>query len=55
MGHYRFAWDFETLEHYGIGFEAIQKPSHNYAEVEYCIDGQDWWRPVESPYVNMTK
>jgi hypothetical protein len=34
---------------------AIQKPSHNDPEVQYCIDGQDWWRPVESPYINMTK
>ena len=40
VGHYRFAWNFATLEHHGIGFEAIQKPSHNHAEVEYSSMGR---------------
>jgi len=56
-GFHRFAWDFETLEYVTrqIGFTAIRKSHHNDSLSPHCIDGQDWWRPVESLYVNLIK
>jgi predicted SAM-dependent methyltransferase len=56
-GSHRFAWDFETLEHVlrQIGFSTIRQSHHNDSSSPYRIDGQDWWRPVESLYVNIIK
>lgn len=56
-GDHHFAWDFETLEYVTrqIGFKAIQKSIYNDSSVAYCIDGHDWWRPVESLYVNLAR
>jgi len=56
-GSHRFAWDFETLAHViqQIGFRKIQKSCHNDSSSPHCIDGQDWWRPVESLYVNLIR
>jgi predicted SAM-dependent methyltransferase len=56
-GAHRFAWDFDTLENAirQIGYRAIQKSHHNDSSAPHCIDGQDWWRPIESLYVNLIR
>lgn len=56
-GDHRFAWDFETLQHAASEerFSAVIRSRHDDADVPYRIDGQDWWRPVESLYVNLRK
>lgn len=56
-GAHNFAWDFETIEHAlrQIGFKQIRKSGHNDRSTPHCIDGQDWWRPLESLYVNVAK
>lgn len=56
-GHHRFAWDFETLQYAGrsVGFTEVKKSYHNDKEVQECIDGQDWWRPLESLYANLKR
>jgi hypothetical protein len=56
-GSHGFAWDFETLEHVmrQIGFRTMQQSHHDDRSSPYCIDGQDWWRPVESLYVSLVK
>ena len=56
-GAHRFAWDFETLELVAKdhGFRSIHRSMHNDPDAPYCIDGQDWWRPVESLYANLQK
>ena len=48
---------FETLEHVmrQIGFRTMQQSHHDDRSSPYCIDGQDWWRPVESIYVSLVK
>jgi hypothetical protein len=55
-GDHRFAWDFETLDTAAkkSGFTA-SRSSINDVEAELRIDGQDWWRPFESLYVNLWK
>lgn len=56
-GDHLFCWDLETLEHAAnkIGFRTVQKSSINDIPEELNVDGQDWWRPVESLYVNLQK
>ena len=57
FGDHKFAWDFETL-HYAcnkVGFRDIKRSSLNDVEQAYAIDGQDWWRPLESLYANCIK
>lgn len=56
-GDHRFAWDFETLEHAAnrIGFSKVSRSKSNDIESAYNIDGQDWWRAVESLYTNLEK
>ncbi len=56
-GDHLFCWDFETLEQVGrkVGFGTIRKSSINDIPDELNADGQDWWRPVESLYVNLWK
>jgi predicted SAM-dependent methyltransferase len=56
-GDHRFAWDFETLEFVSnqVGFKTIRRSQHNQSAVPYRIDGQDWWRPVESLYAEVTR
>jgi hypothetical protein len=55
-GDHRFAWDLETLDTAAkkSGFTA-SRSSINDVEAELRIDGQDWWRPFESLYVNLWK
>jgi predicted SAM-dependent methyltransferase len=54
-GDHRFAWDFETLEYVSrlAGFKVIKQSHHNEGPTSLCIDGQDWWRPVESLYAEL--
>lgn len=56
-GDHRFAWDFETLEYVSrlAGFKSIRKSHHNETSGSANIDGQDWWRPVESLYAELEK
>jgi predicted SAM-dependent methyltransferase len=56
-GHHRFGWDFETLEYVvrQIGFLRIVRSCQNDKTLERCIDGDDWWRPVESLYAIVTR
>jgi predicted SAM-dependent methyltransferase len=56
-GGHRFAWDFETLEYVTrhVGFGAIERSCHNDGSAPHCIDGQDWWRPFESLYAQVTR
>lgn len=56
-GDHRFAWDFETLEHVArkIGFKSIERSHYNDSSAPYCIDGQDWWRPIESLYAHLLR
>lgn len=55
-GDHLFGWDFDTLDAVAkkLGF-AASRSSINDVEAELCIDGQDWWRPLESLYVNLRK
>jgi predicted SAM-dependent methyltransferase len=54
-GDHQFAWDFETLEYVSklAGFKIVKRSHHNEEPVSVCIDGQDWWRPVESLYAEL--
>jgi predicted SAM-dependent methyltransferase len=56
-GDHLFCWDFETLEAASkkIGFHIVRQSAINDIANELNIDGQDWWRPVESLYVNLEK
>ncbi len=56
-GDHKFAWDFETLEYASriAGFKTIKRSFHNDPKVLGNIDGQDWWRPVESLYAELEK
>jgi predicted SAM-dependent methyltransferase len=56
-GDHKFGWDFETLQYAcnKAGFRDIKGSSLNDVEQAYAIDGQDWWRPVESLYANCVK
>jgi predicted SAM-dependent methyltransferase len=55
-GDHRFAWDFETLNFLArrAGFGDASRSSHNDPAVPHCIDAQDWWRPVESLYAELS-
>lgn len=54
-GGHKFAWDFEALDiaARSAGFSKVLLSSHNDSGSRYAIDGQDWWRPFESLYVNL--
>jgi hypothetical protein len=56
-GEHRFGWDFETLEAAcrPLGFTNIARSTLNDIEGPYRLDGQDWWRPLESLYANLRK
>jgi predicted SAM-dependent methyltransferase len=56
-GSYKFAWEFETLEQAALsaGFSQVVRSKINDAPPHLAIDGQDWWRPVESLYANLRK
>lgn len=56
-GDHRFAWDFETLEFAArlAGFKEIRRSHHNDNSSSHCIDGQEWWRPFESLYVEAAR
>jgi predicted SAM-dependent methyltransferase len=56
-GDHRFAWDFSTLKYVTklAGFSAIRRSHHNDSSAAHCIDGQDWWRPFESLYAEVTR
>jgi predicted SAM-dependent methyltransferase len=56
-GHHRFAWDFDTLQFAGqlAGFTEIKRSYHNDRSLQECIDGQEWWRPLESLYANLKR
>ncbi|GLI91116.1 hypothetical protein LMG27198_01080 [Methylocystis echinoides] len=56
-GDHKFGWDLQTLQFVcsKVGFRSAQESRHNEIDPRYNIDGQDWWRPVESLYLNVTK
>lgn len=56
-GDHRFAWDFETLSYVSLiaGFKTIKRSFLSDPAVPTAIDGQDWWRPVESLYAELEK
>jgi hypothetical protein len=56
-GSHKFAWDFETLTAVlkRRGFSTVQMSMICDVASEYQIDGEDWWRPFESLYVNARK
>jgi predicted SAM-dependent methyltransferase len=56
-GAYKFSWDFETLEQAALscGFSQVVRSKINDAPPDLAIDGQDWWRPLESLYANLLK
>jgi predicted SAM-dependent methyltransferase len=53
-GAHKFAWDFETLSKAlkERGFRTVELSRKGAVDPKYCIDGEDWWRQVESLYVN---
>ena len=53
-GDHKFAWDFEilSLALQDAGFNQVIKAEWKEGCDEYSIDGEDWWRPFESFYVN---
>jgi predicted SAM-dependent methyltransferase len=56
-GDHRFCWDFETFSRVAqeIGFASIAVSFHNDGSIGCCIDAQDWWRPIESLYINLSR
>jgi predicted SAM-dependent methyltransferase len=56
-GDHKFGWDLETLRFVCLaaGFRVVNESKLNDVEARYRIDGQDWWRPLESLYVNVEK
>ena len=56
-GEHLFAWDFETLcgALEGAGFARIARSRKDDDARGKVIDGNDWWREVESLYVDATK
>jgi predicted SAM-dependent methyltransferase len=56
-GAHKFAWDFETLARVlkESGFRTVELSAKGAVDPKYQIDGQDWWREVESLYVNASK
>lgn len=56
-GDHKFGWDFETLQFAcgKVGLNNIERSELNNIEERYALDGQDWWRPLESLYVNCKK
>jgi predicted SAM-dependent methyltransferase len=57
FGDHKFGWDFETLQYAcnKAGFRDIKRSSLNDVEQAYAVDGQDWWRPLESLHANCVK
>jgi predicted SAM-dependent methyltransferase len=56
-GAHKFAWDFETLSKAlkEGGFRSVELSGKGAVDLRYQIDGQDWWREIESVYVNALK
>lgn len=56
-GDHKFAWDFDTLAKRlrEIGFVDVVRSHVHDVSPELDIDGIDWWRPVESLYLNCRK
>ena len=56
-GDHLFGWDFETIDGAArrAGFATVLRSSINDVPDAFKIDGQDWWRPIESIYVNLRK
>jgi len=56
-GSHRFAWDFELLAGMlrATGFSSVSRSKLGDVANDLNIDGQDWWRPLESLYVNALK
>ena len=56
-GAHRLAWDFETISKvlFQQGFSKVARSSPGDVNAEFAIDLADWWRPVESLYVNAAK
>jgi predicted SAM-dependent methyltransferase len=56
-GAHKFAWDFETLAGTlkNSGFCKVELSKKGAIDPKYQIDGQGWWREVESLYVNASK
>ena len=56
-GAHRYSWDFATvsaaLEDAGF-FTSVRSFQHD-VRAELDIDGSDWWREIESLYVNASK
>ena len=56
-GAHRYAWDFTTvsaaLEE--VGFSTVVRSFPHDVAAELDIDGTDWWRDLESLYVNASK
>jgi predicted SAM-dependent methyltransferase len=54
---HRFAWDFETLSLVlkRAGFTRVERSELGAGLAEHAIDLTDWWRPVESVYLNVWK
>ena len=55
-GDHLFGWDFETLERScrKAGFTSIAPAAWNDRAGGYDVDGQDWWRPHESLYAEIS-
>lgn len=56
-GDHKFAWDYDTLSRalQSAGFCNVYRSEKGDILAEYDIDGTDWWREVESLYVNASK
>ncbi|MES2605084.1 MAG: methyltransferase domain-containing protein [Pseudomonadota bacterium] len=56
-GDHKFGWDQVTLQLVAqqAGFSGFTPSRRNDPATPHCIDGQDWWREVESLYVDLTK
>jgi predicted SAM-dependent methyltransferase len=56
-GAHKFAWDFETLADVleKTGFRSVERSKRSAVSPKYQIDGEEWWREVESLYVNARK
>lgn len=56
-GAHKYTWDFETLTIVlkDAGFSSIERSGLNVVDPKYQIDGLDWWREMESLYLNAWK
>ena len=56
-GDHEYAWDFETLRRAlrAAGFSKVKRSEKGGAPDGLDIDGTDWWREVESLYVNVRR